>query len=325
MGSNSDSHSDSDSNSDSNADSDSNANPDEDDGEFESGDPANAFAALGDPIRVGILEALTDHLRAKPPEPGLSFSTLRKRVDVRDSGRFRYHLEKLRGRFVEQTDDGQYRLTYAGTEVATAIVAGTYTKRATLGPTALESTCTRCDAQAVGAYVDGVLSVTCENDHPLFYWTLPPNAARGASLEAVIETATLDMYQTVEMTRSGWCPDCYTPVEARVESLEGGDGANAAHSYRFRAHCEACGSRLDGPLGFCLVGHPELEALYHRHGRSIREGYWWALEFANDGLSVERLGTDPLRLRLSFRVDDESFCATVDESAAVLETERRTD
>lgn len=279
-------------------------------------EPATAFAALGDPVRVSVLEALADRRRDRPGEPGMAFSDLRKAVGVRDSGRFRYHLEKLRGPFVEQTDDGAYRLTYAGSEVATAIVAGTYTERETLGPTDLDSDCSFCGSGAVGTYEDGVLAVRCEDDHPLFVWSLPPNAARDVTLRELVRTATLDLYQTVEMTRSGVCPDCYAGIETLLEPADG-----PGQPYRFRARCGACGSTLDGPLGFCLVGRPEVEALYRRHGRSIRDGYWWELEFARTGMPVDRVGDDPLRLRLSVAVADETLRATVDERGRVLTTD----
>jgi DNA-binding transcriptional ArsR family regulator len=285
-------------------------------------DAADVFAALGDPVRVGVLEALAVHHRRqeRTAEPGLAFSTLRKRVGVRDSGRFRYHLEKLRGTFVEQADDGTYRLTYAGNEVVTAIVAGTYTTNVTRGPTTLDSTCDICERQAVGTYDDGVLAVSCRNDHPLFFWSLPPNAARDATVGELIETATLDLYQTIELTRSGTCPDCYTPISTCVEQSEG-----PGQAYRFRASCGACGSTLDGPIGFCLIGHPEVESLYHRHDCSIREGYWWELEFMRDDLPIDQSNDDPLRLQLSVQMEQETLHATINDAGRVASTELTTD
>jgi DNA-binding HxlR family transcriptional regulator len=54
---------------------------------------AEAFEVLGNEIRTAMVLELAD---AGP----LSFSELRERVGVTDSGRFNYHLEKLVGRFV---------------------------------------------------------------------------------------------------------------------------------------------------------------------------------------------------------------------------------
>lgn len=76
-----------------------------------------AFGLVDDETRLEILWGLweeridTDHRETEP----VSFSELRGRVGVEDSGRFNYHLDQLVPRFVEQGEDG-YTLTYAGTK-----------------------------------------------------------------------------------------------------------------------------------------------------------------------------------------------------------------
>lgn len=72
-------------------------------------DVVEAFGTLADETRLAVLRAL---VRAEGP---LRFSELRARVDVRDSGRFAYHLDRLLGRFVEERPEG-YTLTRAARE-----------------------------------------------------------------------------------------------------------------------------------------------------------------------------------------------------------------
>lgn len=79
-------------------------------------DPAEAFDLLGDETRLAILRALADRQRECPDEPSLTFTELRERAGVGDSGLFNYHLEKLVGRFVRDTGEG-YELGYAGRQV----------------------------------------------------------------------------------------------------------------------------------------------------------------------------------------------------------------
>ncbi len=67
--------------------------------------PADAFGRLADATRLDVLRAL-DAARDR----SVSFSDLRGRVGVGDSGQFNYHLSRLRPHFVEKSDDG-YRLT----------------------------------------------------------------------------------------------------------------------------------------------------------------------------------------------------------------------
>lgn len=77
----------------------------------------DALEVLGNEIRMDIVREL-----AEADEP-LSFTELRERVGLRDSGQFNYHLTRLCSYFVRDTGDG-YELGHAGTRlVATAGVA----------------------------------------------------------------------------------------------------------------------------------------------------------------------------------------------------------
>ncbi|MEZ3115711.1 hypothetical protein RYH80_07250 [Halobaculum sp. MBLA0147] len=86
------------------------------------------FALLSDETRVDIVAALAaaDATGGETDEDdgasGLRFSTLRHRVGVADSGRFNYHLGRLRGTLVERAEE-RYVLTPAGRRVARTLVA----------------------------------------------------------------------------------------------------------------------------------------------------------------------------------------------------------
>jgi hypothetical protein len=280
-------------------------------------DPATAFGALSDPCRVEIIEALANTHRERPGNPTLSFSELRKRVGVRDSGRFLYHLNELRDHFIEKTDEG-YRLNYAGVEMAASILAGTYTERETLGPVELDSTCIDCDGPASGQYENGILTVACENDHLLFQWGLPPNAAADATVEKLVELATTLLFHAVELSLVSTCPKCYDTMTTVAESVEPEHLAP-----RFHATCGTCGCMILGPLVFCLLGQTDVNAFYHRHGRSVETAYLWELEFAGNDASLVAEEDDG-RYVLSFRLDDEELSITIDDTAHVVETTRRT-
>jgi hypothetical protein len=73
----------------------------------------DALSTLASEHRIAILQAL-----ATADKP-LTFLELRERVGIRDTGRFNYHLSKLRERFVRETDDG-YDLGHAGERVILA-------------------------------------------------------------------------------------------------------------------------------------------------------------------------------------------------------------
>ncbi|ERH08552.1 MAG: hypothetical protein J07HX64_00293 [halophilic archaeon J07HX64] len=73
----------------------------------------DALAALGNEHRIRILRALAE------AETPLSFSELRRRVGIDDTGRFNYHLGELCGRFVRNGESG-YELGTAGERVVLA-------------------------------------------------------------------------------------------------------------------------------------------------------------------------------------------------------------
>lgn len=236
-------------------------------------DPDDAFGAVSDPTRVEILRTLARHREEHPGDSSLSFAELRKAVDVRDSGRFLYHLEKLLDVFVEKTPDEQYRLTFAGEQIVVAIKTGLFTDHVELGPAELDSECPLCETTPVGTFEDGVLSVTCEEDHRLLVWRFPPKAGETTTVPELTTLATTQIRHEVECALIGACSVCHGSVTTRaVEAVD------SPVSPRFRANCDTCGARLDGPLWYAIFAHPEATAFYRRHGWSVRETYLW--EFA---------------------------------------------
>jgi len=76
-------------------------------------DPTDALEVLGNEIRMAILRELAE------ADGALTFTELRERVGVRDTGKFNYHLTKLCAYFVRETDGG-YELGHAGSRVIAA-------------------------------------------------------------------------------------------------------------------------------------------------------------------------------------------------------------
>lgn len=68
--------------------------------------------------------------------------------------------------------DGTYRLSPAGFEVLGAVLAGVYDEREDRDPVALDDPCPACGGTLTASYEDGILSVTCPDDH-VFRNTLP--------------------------------------------------------------------------------------------------------------------------------------------------------
>ena len=103
-------------------------------------DPTGALDVLGNEIRMAILRELADAERT------LSFTELRERVGVRDTGKFNYHLTRLCAYFVRQTEAG-YELGHAGSRVITAADVGSKDERI---EAADEDCCSICGEENCG-------------------------------------------------------------------------------------------------------------------------------------------------------------------------------
>jgi hypothetical protein len=278
-----------------------------DDGAAESATP---FELLGHDDRIGIVEALVEHRREEPRDSALSFAELRERAGIRDSGRFNYHLDKLRGAFLQQTDEG-YQLNHAGREVAGALLGGAFAERAERGPTELDSTCRACDATVSARYEDGVLSVVCEEGHPNHSDYFPPALVERFSLPKAVELSTLLGHQKFELMLREVCPECTGPLSASVVRRDGDPG--------FEGTCERCGFHFDGPPGLVVLTHPALRAFYLERDRDVRTGFLWSFPFLVDGDRYEIESDHPLEVRIDASMGDDELWFVVDEDCEVVE------
>jgi len=71
------------------------------DGDETLAQPREAFALLGHDLRLEILLALLDRWEAARTEPQ-RYSELMRAVGTQDSGKFNYHLGKLRGAYLRK-------------------------------------------------------------------------------------------------------------------------------------------------------------------------------------------------------------------------------
>lgn len=293
-----------------------------------SDDADAAFAAVSDPTRIDILRALAADAR-ETGDDVVGFAALRRRAGVEDPGRFRYHLNTLVGRFVEKVDGG-YRLSPAGSEIVAAVLSGRFTDHEPLGPTTVGGACNVCGGDAVGVYEDGRIDVTCENDHPLLRWSIPPNAAVDATVEELATLATSLIRHAIDLSLQGVCAECYGSTTTRIERVES-DGSTDADSENadsedddsesdptptFRADCGACGASLVGPAWFALTVHPTVDAFYHDHDRPVRDSLLWELGH----VAYESTPAGDGGVVISVRLDDEVLHVTLSEAGAVVDT-----
>jgi hypothetical protein len=288
-----------------------------------------AFAKVANETRFKIVQALWDATQAG--EAPVSFSSLRERTGIRDSGQFNYHLGELVPRFVRDVDEG-YELTYAGTQVVGAAVSGVYTEAMDIEIDAMPvGECAICEGTLQAKYVDGRMEVYCGDCGISVTEGMgaPPVLAVGRDREALPDVFNRHLITTLQTTARGFCQVCSGPLDFEIKQPErapvGDDTAGEAPTetefYGVRAECQACGRASQSVLGALLLDHPAVTSFLFDAGIDIRETYIWEIEWLFEP-HAERIQSEPLRLEVTAEVDGERLVLTVDEELTVLETRR---
>lgn len=175
-----------------------------------------AFALLGHEIRLAILRAFFK--RYTPIDPGsrsdvreqraLSYAELMAATNMEDSGKFNYHLEKLRGVYVEEIEEG-YVPTASAISLYEAVIANRPTESV---PTNfdIDETCPNCASGLQGKYEQEFLTVEC-SACDLFWgatYRFPKNGLAVREGEGVYEALYDRMMHHVGLARTGQCPSC---------------------------------------------------------------------------------------------------------------------
>jgi DNA-binding transcriptional ArsR family regulator len=271
--------------------------------------PAAAFALLGEPTRLAIVRAIWE-----APGDVVTFSAIRDRVGTEDTGRFNYHLGKLRGHFVRKVeDDGRpaagYELRQAGTEVVRAVLAGVINEAPVREPTAFGAACPDCSGDLEVSY-DGHGTVACADCGTVWMHNeFPPAGLAGRDAPAL--ALALDRWTRHRslLAFDGVCPSCASETVLAVEEDDGGPFAE-----RICGHCEHA-SRA--PLWALVVQVPEVAAFLHANGVEVRDRPFWELV----ALDVETTREDG-GFALRFRTDGETLRVDLDADLRVVGTAR---
>ncbi|WP_049969233.1 DUF7351 domain-containing protein [Haladaptatus cibarius] len=280
-------------------------------------DPADALAAIGNERRVSMIYELQQAFREG--EHALSYAELKRRVGVRDSGNFNYHLQRLVGQYVRKTADG-YTLTYAGRKVASALTAGIFTEQADGTTLSAPGTCYNCHAESlIARYEDERICISCADcGEELLHNPFPPApTTRRDDLLSAFDAWTR-RWNALAFART--CPECGSQMDGELTdanpSLSIGDVP-----YRLRVTCRECWAMSNLPLGLLVRDHPQVVGFHASHGVDIASIPSWNLDWA---LHHEYLGVvsdKPLRLRLRIPLENEELQLTFDDEGTVVSTE----
>lgn len=276
------------------------------------------FGLVANEIRLDVLWTLwgsyTDDPRPEP-EP-VSFSTLKDRVGVRDSGRFHYHLDELVPQFVTRHDEG-YALTDAGAQIVGAGFSGVYTDRdATLDARAVDE-CSNCDGTLHVRYERGHAVVDCDSCESTHVMSVPPILVEAHEAEA--NPALLGVFATTQLrqTSRGFCYLCTGPVEGAVaDSLPGGETDDSG-TVEVTYECTECGATFYTAATTAVLDHPAVVSLLHEAGIDYREIPLWEVSRILDSEARVK-ADDPVRVEVRVTVGD-GLRLLLDENLNVVE------
>lgn len=300
-----------------------------------------AFSALGNETRLEILFTLWDVDDPLDVSPDISFSELRKRTGVRDSGHFNYHLEKLLGEFVRKTEAG-YTLTEAGMQVIQTIVETVGVEEPTCNPVESSKPCPVCDGTTEFRYGNGHLFLCCiecpglydaggiRPDGMLTSTECTRSAFAGRDLLEVSDAVGTRAKLMFETMIQGVCSECLGVVTHSLLICDDHD---------FDGPCETCGSRFEarieltcavckhfahGPVRSLMSYHPAVRSLYIDHDvpfaynpdplTLLTRRLWPSGDIEQSVVSA-----DPPAVRVTLGYEGGSIAYTVDENLDITD------
>lgn len=311
-------------------------------------EPTDAFSVLGNETRMTILRILGE------ADNELSFSELRDRVGVSDSGQFNYHLGKLTGHFVNRSEEG-YSLRQPGQRIIKAVLSGAVTHDPRISPTQIDDDCYHCGTPVYMDYQDEAVGLYCpgcegnfgsaeellnkrwvDGEYPeemgfLGFNPLPPAGVRGRTPFEVHQAAAAWIERAGFALWANNCPDCSAPLDHEVDVCEN-------HHSTSNDPCEKCGSRQAVIIEFtctnCIHGARTIVSAPIKGAAPL-------LDFVTDhGLDPtnpsspmhywkhfmpyeeEVISTDPFEARFTFTMEGDSITLAVNEELETIRTER---
>lgn len=282
--------------------------------------PDDAFDLLSHETRYEILTILNDS------ETPLSFSGIYEQADIGDSGKFNYHLKKLLGAFVLDTDDG-YELSRAGKRVVGAVLSGAYTHIHDAKPVEMEATCLECGSPLQATFNEETVGITCTSCDLVFTEPdIPPGVLDGWDREDVPIVVHRWLHRHLISSDLGLCPYCDGGVETVVVPPE----AELAPDWftdeegeppvMVTFNCTRCGHSWHATIEFASLAHPSVRAFHQDNGIDLRSTPAWELDWL-PGASTTVENSEPLEVAFEVGLEGEVRRYVFDERMELIEEE----
>lgn len=304
--------------------------------------PEEAFAILGDETRLSIIRTLWsagahhEYDDIDDSASTLSFSELRKRVNVSDNGRFNYHLSKLVPHFVRKTDAG-YRLSGGGKRIARTVITVAGGHDAELSGE-VSSDCPFCGGAVSATYKDQWLRFTCTKCAGLFGDVAPkgtllnaPFPSPGLAGRTPDESLTTELYRCMsDLTHmmQGVCPECASIARGTLTVCETHDASHEQPCQTCQTpfaawgelRCETCRFAKRLPVELCVMALAPVIGFLYAQGTNVLApslGDFFNLVQTQVATSVAQ---NPRSVVTTIGTEPDTLTLTLDGHLSVVET-----
>jgi len=270
--------------------------------------PAAAFELVADETRTRILLELRRAVSQDGSGSRVQFSELRDRVDVADSGRFNYHLDRLQDRFVRKTGQG-YELSPAGWQLIGALLSGSVTSSLPDRTVAAEGSCVECDGRLEATLRDAGVTVECVDcGYVQTNPDVPPAIFEGWPDDEIPRVVGRYLRREEVDAALGFCSNCEGRVD-RVVAAPGdeaapewfdGEGADAV----LVTECRRCGDWWHAALPIAALAEPAVVCFHYEHDIDLRARPGWTLDHLDFGTATLR--ESPRRVHIQMELDGDA-------------------
>jgi hypothetical protein len=281
-----------------------------------------AFALLSHEIRLDILRAFFDRYEPVDPESRpevreqrtLSYADLMTATGMEDSGKFNYHLEQLRGAYVEEVEEG-YVPTASAIALYEAVVANRPTESVPID-FEIDGTCPNCATGLRGNYEQEYLTVDCPACD-LFWgatYRFPKNGLAVREGEGIYGALYDRMMSHVGLARTGQCPSCAGLTSATLPR----DRLDDESTPTAELSCGTCSWFVTVDIVSALQFEPRVTSAMLEIGIPLGESSSMrateqVLPSVTGGIESE----DPFHATVAIRYDDAVIEIVIDDSLGV--------
>ena len=305
---------------------------------------SEAFALLGNDTRLAILLTLWEEHDPHSDDDPVPFSQIFERIECDDPGNLRYHLEKLKGQFVQHTKREGYELREPGLTLVQTVIAGAGVQDVTRKSAEIDEACPFCGASTAVHYREGLVFWTCsecegstpESTESVGFLSAVPFEPAGLAdrtPEEIRAASWVASRLQVQAMFNGLCPVCSGPVEGWLDCCTDHDSAGVCENCGkqlacwARFQCRICkNSSVNSPKSLALF-HPSVVAFYDAHEVSTRimaddfESVRRVFSLVDDH-QMEVVSDNPPNVAVTVSLDTGEVRLLFDETVSIVDVSR---